>query len=144
HLSDVMQTDSSAFSGPIVVVADELLPSHVVSLGEKDVHGIVTQKGSQTSHAAIVARSRGIPAVSGVRGILRLVRTGDTTIVDGREGHVIVAPAPEQLAAYRNLEREFFLLKDRLAENRHQPSVLSDGTPLQLLANINSVADAEA
>lgn len=144
HLSDVLQTDTHAFSGPLIIVADELLPSHVVALGEKDVHGIVTQKGSQTSHAAIVARSRGIPAVSGVRGILRQVKTGDTIIVDGREGHVIVDPDPEQLAAFRKLEREFFDLKDRLAENRDRPAVLSDGTSLQLLANINNAADAQA
>ena len=49
-------------------MADELLPSQVVALGDIDVKGIVTQAGSQTSHAAIIARSRGIPAVSGIEG----------------------------------------------------------------------------
>ncbi len=72
HLSDVLKTDSDVLAGPLIVVADELLPSQVVALGDIDVHGIVTQAGSQTSHAAILARSRGIPAVSGVRGILRI------------------------------------------------------------------------
>jgi phosphotransferase system enzyme I (PtsI) len=142
HLSDVLRPETHALPGPLIVVADELLPSHVVALGDADVHGIVTQAGSQTSHAAIIARSRGIPAVSGVAGILRQVKTGDTIIVDGREGHVIVNPDAEAKSAYHKLEREFFNLKDQLAENRDRPAVTADGVEIQLLANINGVADA--
>jgi phosphoenolpyruvate-protein phosphotransferase (PTS system enzyme I) len=144
YLSDALVKDSKSLSGPIIVVADELLPSQVVMLGDKPVHGIVTQAGSQTSHAAIIARSRGIPAVSGIAGILRQTQTGDTLIVDGREGHVIVNPEPETLAAYRKLEREFFDLRDRLAHNRDQPARTQDGQSLALLANINNVADAKS
>lgn len=144
HLSEVLQATGEALSGPLIVVADELLPSHVMTLGDRDVSGVVTQTGGQTSHAAILARSRGIPAVSGVAGILKQVKTGDTIIVDGREGHVIVDPDPETESAYRKLEREFFLLKDELAENRDQPAVTADGQQIELLANINSAADAAA
>lgn len=144
HLSPVMQPDQDVLQGPLIVVADELLPSQVVALGDADVHGIVTQAGSQTSHAAIIARSRGIPAVSGVTRILNTVKTGDSIIVDGREGHVITRPDAETLAAYRKLEREFVDLKDQLAENRDQPAVTADDVPLSLEANINSLVDAEA
>lgn len=144
YLSPVLEKDSTTLSGPTIVVADELLPSQVVMLGTKIVHGIVTQAGSQTSHAAIIARSRGIPAVSGIPGILKQTKTGDCLIVDGREGHVIVNPDPEVLAAYRKLEREFFDLRDQLAHNRDQPAVTRDGVQLELLANINGVSDAEA
>jgi phosphoenolpyruvate-protein phosphotransferase (PTS system enzyme I) len=144
YLSDALRKNSTSLSGPIIVVADELLPSQVVMLGDKPVHGIVTQAGSQTSHAAIIARSRGIPAVSGMVGILRQTKTGDTIIVDGRDGHVIVNPEPETLAAYRKLEREFFDLRDKLAHNRDLPARTLDGHSLQLLANINNVADASS
>ena len=144
HLSEVLQTTGEALSGPLIVVADELLPSHVMTLGDRDVSGVVTQTGGQTSHAAILARGRGIPAVSGVVGILKQVKTGDVIIVDGREGHVIVDPDPETESAYRKLEREFFLLKDELAENRDLPAVTADGEQIELLANINSTADAAA
>lgn len=144
HLSDVLKPQSHALEGPIIVVADELLPSQAVVLGNLDVRGIVTQAGSQTSHAAIIARSRGIPAVSGVRGILRQTKTGDTVVVDGREGYVLVNPQPETKSAYRKLEREFFHLRDQLAANRDQPAVTADGERLELLANINSAADAKA
>ena len=143
YLSSALRKESPALEGPTIVVADELLPSQVVMLGDKPVHGIVTQAGSQTSHAAIIARSRGIPAVSGVSGILRQTKTGDTVIVDGREGHVIVNPAPEVLAAYRKLEREFFDLRDQLAHNRDQDACTACKQPLQLMANINGAADAK-
>ncbi len=144
HLSDVLQPDSGAMQGPLIVIAEELLPSHVVVLGDVEVKGIVTQAGSQTSHAAIIARSRGIPAVSGVRGLLRQVKNGDDIVVDGRQGHVIINPDAESLAAYRKLEREFFHLKDQLAENRDLPAVSADGEPIELLANVNNASDCEA
>ena len=142
-LSDVLKPESTALEGPLIVVADELLPSQAVALGDVDVQGIVTERGSQTSHAAIIARSRGIPAVAGVVGVLKTVKTGDTIVVDGRSGHVAVNPESEALSAFLKLEREFFNLQDQLVENRDQPARTSDGTELQLLANINSVADAE-
>jgi phosphoenolpyruvate-protein phosphotransferase (PTS system enzyme I) len=143
HLSDVLK-DRPDLSGPLIVVADEILPSQAVVLGDADVRGIVTQAGSQTSHAAILARSRGIPAVSGVRGILRHVETGDTIIVDGREGTVLVNPDAEQRSAYLKLEREFFNLRDQLATNRDDKAITADGIELELLANINNAADAKA
>ncbi len=145
HLSkSVLGPENTALEGPLIVVTDELLPSQAVALGDIDVRGIVTQQGSQTSHAAIIARSRGIPAVSGMIGILRKIKTGDTLVVDGRDGHVEVNPNPETLAAFRKLEREFFDLKDQLAANRDHPAMTADGVELRLEANINGVADAQA
>ena len=144
QLSDVLLKDVSPLAGPLIICADELLPSQAVTFGNADVRGIVTQRGSQTSHAAIIARSRGIPAVSGVSGILRSVKTGDTIVVDGRDGHVAINPDAEHLAAYRKLEREFFDLRDQLAENRDHAAVTADGEPLRLLANINHAADGLA
>lgn len=144
HLNDAAKPETGSIVGPLIVVADELLPSQVVALGDMDVNGIVTQKGSQTSHAAIVARSRGIPAVSGVSGIARKVKTGDTIVVDGRDGHIEINPNSETLKAFKKLEREFFDLKDKLATNRDQPSLTADGCELRLQGNINGVADANA
>jgi phosphoenolpyruvate-protein phosphotransferase (PTS system enzyme I) len=144
HLSEILEPETGIPTGELVLIADELLPSQVVTLGDRMVAGIVTQAGSRTSHAAILARSRGIPAVSGLRGILKHVKNGDTVVVDGRDGLVIVNPDPEQLSAYLKLQREFFDLKDALAENRDQPAVSADGQEVALLANINSVTDARA
>ncbi len=144
HLTDVLQPELAVLPGPLILVVSELLPSHAVTLGDRDVAGIVTETGGATSHAAILARSRGIPAVSGVRGISRQAKTGDTVVVDGSDGHVIVNPDPETKSAYLKLQREFFHLKDTLAENRDRPAITADGERVQLLANINNVSDARA
>jgi phosphotransferase system enzyme I (PtsI) len=144
HMSQVLEPYSEALPGPIILVANELVPSHVITLGEREVAGIVTQAGGRTSHAAILARSRAIPAVSGVPGILHDVKNGDTIVVDGREGHVLVNPDYETLSAYRKLQREFVDLKDALAENRDQPAISADGEKVELLANISRVGDAQA
>ncbi len=144
HLTDVLRPQLAALPEPLVLVAHELLPSQVVTLGNREVAAIVTETGGQTSHAAILARSRGVPAVSGVKGIQRAVKTGDTVVVDGREGVVVINPDAETASAYLKLQREFFNLKDTLAENRDQPAVTADGHKVELLANINSLADAKA
>jgi len=76
--------------------------------------------------------------------VLRQVRTGDTIVVDGRDGHVVVNPDAEACSAYRKLEREFFDLKDELAENRDLPAKTQDSIDIELLANINALSDTEA
>lgn len=129
---------------PIILVAHEILPSQAMSLGSMPIAGIVTEAGGSTSHAAILSRSRGIPAVSGVVGITADVRSGDLMVVDGRDGVVLVRPDSEATAAYRKMQREFFDLKDRLVLNRDQPALSADGAQVELLANINNIADAQA
>jgi phosphoenolpyruvate-protein phosphotransferase (PTS system enzyme I) len=144
HLSEALQEESGVFAGPVIVVAHELLPSQALMMGDRMIHGIVNQAGGQTSHAAIIARSRGIPAVSGVASILKSVKTGDLVVVDGSQGHVIVNPGAETLAAYRKLEREYFNLRDQLADNRDRPARTACKAPIQLLANINGLSDTQA
>ena len=129
---------------PIVLVTHELLPSQAMSLGDLPIAGIVTETGGGTSHAAILARSRGIPAVSGVVNITAGVRSGDPIVVDGRDGLVLVRPDPDTTSAYRKMQREFFDLKDRLVLNRDKPAVTADGAQIELLANINNHNDARA
>ena len=129
---------------PVILVAHEILPSQAMSLGTLPIAGIVTETGGGTSHAAILARSRGIPAVSGVVGITLEVRSGDPIIVDGREGLVLIRPDAETTSAYRKMQREFFDLKDRLVLNRDEPAQSADGAQIELLANINNPSDAQA
>jgi phosphoenolpyruvate-protein phosphotransferase len=127
---------------PVIIVAPEILPSQAVAFGQMHIAGIVTESGGATGHAAILARSLSIPAVSGLRGILDDVSTGDLLAVDGREGHLYVNPGPEVESAYRKLQREYVDLRDRMIENRDQEPVSADGIRLELLANVNSPADA--
>jgi phosphoenolpyruvate-protein phosphotransferase len=142
HLSLEEAVHSLSVQEPSVLVAGEILPSQAMAFDRFQIAGIVTETGSTTGHAAILARSLGIPAVAGLRGICREIHTGDLLAVDGREGYVYIKPGPEVEAAYRKLQREYVDLRDRLIENRDQEAVTRDGTRVELLANVNSPADA--
>ena len=126
----------------VVLVAPEFLPSQAAMFDRLPVAGIVTEAGGSTGHAAILARSLGIPAVSGLTGLLKEVRTGDLLIVDGREGGVLVNPGPEVESAYRKLQREYVDLRHKLIENRDLEPVTADGIKIDILANVNTVLDA--
>jgi phosphoenolpyruvate-protein phosphotransferase len=127
---------------PVIIVAPEVLPSQAMMFERMKVAGIITETGGTTGHAAILARSLGIPAVSGLRGILREVHTGDLIALDGREGHVYLKPGPEVESAYRKLQREYVDLRDRLIVNREHEAVSPDGVKVELMANVNAPADA--
>jgi phosphoenolpyruvate-protein phosphotransferase len=144
HLVASVPVESVGPEQPVVLVAREILPSQTLRLGERHIVGVVTERGSRTSHAAIIARSLGLAVVGGIPDIFSAVRNGDIIAVDGRDGVVIVNPGPEAEAAYRKLEREFVDLKDKLIHNRFDPSVTSNGVAIELAANINNVSDAKA
>ncbi len=142
HLKQEESRPTSAVTEPVILVAPEILPSQALTFDRNLVAGILTESGGATGHAAILARSMGIPAVSGLRGLLDEVRTGDLIAMDGREGHVYLNPGPEVVAAYRKLQREYVALYGQLFENCDQPAVTADGVPIELLANVNGAADA--
>ncbi|HEY1064952.1 MAG TPA: phosphoenolpyruvate--protein phosphotransferase, partial [Pirellulales bacterium] len=143
HLAEVRPGDE-ILPGALIVVAREILPSQALSLGDREVAGFVTQVGGKTGHAAIIARSRGVPAIAGVESVLTHVKNNTPLIVDGRDGTILINPDPETEKAYLKLQREFVNLKDKLAANRDQPAVSADGEPVRLLANINGAPDAKA
>src|SRR5260370_165892 len=143
HLSMQDAPQCLAGSEPVILVAPEILPSQAVLLEKFNVAGIITEAGGSTGHAAILARSLGIPSVSGLRGILKQVVTGDLLVLDGRAGAVYLKPDSEVEAAFRKMQREYVNLRDRLIENRDHEAVSKDGTKLELLANVSNPADAE-
>lgn len=128
---------------PLVLVAEEILPSMAGVLLERGRYAaIVTEAGGATGHGAILARSLGIPAVSGARGLLKSIASGDMVAVDGRGGVVHPRPGAETLAAYRKLAREYASVVGRLVENRDLPAVTACGEKVSLLANVNYPLDA--
>ena len=143
HLGHVEHQPDLNLNEPVILVAPEILPSQALTFDRHLVAGILTESGGATGHAAILARALGIPAVSGLRDLLREVHTGDLIAVDGREGHVYINPGPEVEAAYRKLQREYADFAGRLIENRDLEPITADGIRLDLLANINGPADAE-
>ncbi len=142
HLAIWQSSPLPAVREPVIVVVSDILPSQVIAFEQLPVAGIVTETGGATGHAAILARSLGIPAVSGLSGACQEIRSGDLIILDGREGTIFANPGPEVLAAYRKLQSEYVGLRDRLVANRDEISVTADGIHIELSANVNSPADA--
>jgi phosphoenolpyruvate-protein phosphotransferase (PTS system enzyme I) len=122
-----------------IVVADDLTPSDTASIDRSAALAIVTDNGSKTSHAVIVARSMKTPAVVAVRDLTKRVKTGDWAIVDGYDGVVIVHPSEQTLFRYGKIQKEKKSFEQRVLEANRQPAVTLDKTPVTLLANIEKV-----
>jgi phosphotransferase system enzyme I (PtsI) len=128
---------------PSVLVAHDIGPSEVALLDRERVLAMVTEVGGRTSHGAIVARGRGIPAVVSVRGILQHLKHGSIGAVDGFNGHVEVDPDAETARAYAARRESLQAEAAALDEIRSEPSVTLDGHPVELSANIELPRDVD-
>lgn len=126
-----------------IIVANDVSPSDAAGIDRSQALGIVTDSGSRTSHAVIVARSMKIPAVVGVRELTRRVKNGDWMIVDGYEGAVIVNPSEQTLFRYGQIRLQKKSLEQRLMDAVKQPSVTLDGVAVPLRANIEKSDETE-
>lgn len=121
----------------VILVAHDLTPSQTASLDTGKVKGFATDVGGRTSHTAIVARALGIPAVVGLGTITSDVFGGDTVIIDGNSGIVIVRPDNETLAAYQTRVKSIHVFEEKLAtELKDQPSTTADGKHISIFGNI--------
>ena len=126
------QTSASAAKGQ-VLVADELTPSMTVDVDPERIVALISERGGRTSHAAILARAVGIPAVSGLRGICARIPQGAEVLVDGDAGEVTLWPGEQTLDRFHDLQRKAV----RIAEPEEPVSGLT------VLANINVSTDVE-
>ena len=126
-----------------VLVAHDIAPSDSASVNKEHLLGLVTDAGSKTSHTVIVARSMNIPAVVGLGDITQNVRPDDVVLVDGYEGRVIVNPSEDTLFKYGKLKDERTSIEERMLVLSKEPSLTQDGYQVQLMANIESAAEAK-
>lgn len=127
---------------PMIVVARELRASDTVTMDRGRILAFVTEYGGKETHAAILARSLGVPAIVGARGILDKVETGDRVVVDGGAGIAFVNPPREILERYERKLEEAARETHDLGSLIREPSVTKDGARVVLSANIGSVDDA--
>ncbi|MEQ8763653.1 MAG: phosphoenolpyruvate--protein phosphotransferase [Planctomycetota bacterium] len=130
-----------AADGDYVLAAYELFPSMTVGLDKEHLRGIVTERGGNVSHAAILARSYGIPAVTGVEGIRCRLRAGDTVVMDGRTGKLFVNPEEKVLEKYRRAHSQLEALRNRLSGCVHEECRTTDGERVQLTINVERASD---
>ncbi|MDD2851940.1 MAG: phosphoenolpyruvate--protein phosphotransferase [Desulfuromonadaceae bacterium] len=124
-----------------VLVADEIFPSNLAMLDPNKILGIVTEKGNTYSHAAIMAKSLGIPAVLGVQGIVAAANVKDEIIVDGTSGNVYLNPNAVIINEYERLEQEYAGRMKELEGLRDLPAVTTDNVRITLSANIGLISD---
>ncbi|MEP6589816.1 MAG: phosphoenolpyruvate--protein phosphotransferase [Gemmatimonadota bacterium] len=127
----------------VIVVVRELSPGLTVQLDREHVVGFVTEEGTRTSHAAILAHSLGIPAVMGVAGALSNIADGSMVFLDGQSGTVIIDPTPDELesAAVQNSRRH--KLEMQLEGIASEPAVTPDGTRVMLQGNVDLPEEIE-
>jgi len=126
----------------IVLIADELTPSDAVRIPRDRVVGFATERGGATSHAAILARSFGIPAVVGVPRLLEAVGEDDRVIVDGRDGIVWREPSEEILGLFRDRRAEEALREKSLKERSVSgAATTTDGVEVAVCANIELTSE---
>jgi phosphotransferase system enzyme I (PtsI) len=125
----------------LIVVAHDLSPADMILFKKHRFGGFVTDVGGVTSHTAIVARSLGIPAIVGLHHARHMISEGETLIVDGQNGVLIVNPDALVLAEYRLRESQLGLERQRLRRLKTTPAATIDGTPIELYANIELPQD---
>ncbi|PIE51718.1 phosphoenolpyruvate--protein phosphotransferase [Candidatus Fermentibacteria bacterium] len=128
---------------PSIMVAKDLDPSETAGFDPARILAFATDMGGETSHTSILARSLGIPAVVGLRNLTGNLRTGDTIIVDGLHGYVIVNPTEEEID-YHSKVRDRFLEAEHLLQTQSTgPAVTGDGCRVELAANIELPHEVE-
>ena len=126
-----------------VVVSKDLTPSDTAVLEKKYVLAFVTDAGGSTSHAAIIARSLGIPAVVGLETLSHSVKPYDRLIVDGISGQVVVNPTPETEKMFEEAREKFREMEKELLTLRDYPAVTLDGHTIELSGNIEIADEVE-
>ena len=123
----------------VVLVTRELLPSDTAHLDRRRLAAIVTASGGAASHAAILARALGIPAVTDV-DVASLPARGGPWIVDGGRGLVVLAPTEDDLASARKASDEFVRLRDELVAHTRGFARTADEVAIELLVNVENFA----
>ncbi len=121
---------------PVVVMAQTLTPAQTATLDPDTVVAVVTEHGSETSHMSILARSRGIPAVVGVAGLLEKIRRGDTLLVDGHNGFVFVNPDERTCTGYFERKEQEEAAHQAIVKNVERYDAGGGVTPHQVEINL--------
>ena len=143
HLTGwVHQQDLSKLDAPVILVAKELTPSQTVQLEREKIAGIVTENDGVTSHVSILARSLGIPAVTGISNVLDLFTTGNFLLLDGYLGKVFANPTEKTKRFYKQRLLKEKKLAENLKKDAGTPVVTVDGRNVMVAANLAQPEDA--
>ncbi len=119
-----------------IIIARDLTPSQTAGFDRTKIAGFVTALGGPTSHTAIVAGALNLPAVVGVKGLLKQLTDGQRIIVDGKRGHIVIDPDEETIEKYHQAQLKARQVSLSLSELSELPAITADGVQISLLGNI--------
>jgi phosphotransferase system enzyme I (PtsI) len=144
NLIGVEETSLGNLLEPVIVIAQDLAPSDTAKMPKDKVLAFCTARGTLTSHTAILARALGIPAVVGLGDeVVESIKTGDLLIVDGEEGVVLLAPAPQDLEKYRERQKHLEVARSEEKLFAWKEARTQDGYRIEVAANIGDVESAK-
>ncbi|MGD8561745.1 MAG: phosphoenolpyruvate--protein phosphotransferase [Desulfarculaceae bacterium] len=136
HLAGQAAEPLSNIREKVIVVAHDLSPADTTQMDLGWVLGFVTDMGGPTSHTAIVAQAKAIPAVVGLERVSREVKSGDFLIVDGSQGLVVINPEEETLHTYREKQEAYEIYTQEILAQGHLPARTADNHQIRVMANI--------
>lgn len=140
-LSGADRQEIAGGDGSMIIFADDLAPSETLQMDKEKITAFVTEKGSATSHTAILARSLNIPAIIGIENIQREEYDGKDAAVDGYTGKVYIEPDESIIKLLTDKKRQRDEQRELLKELKDKPTVTLDGKKVKLYANIGTPAD---
>jgi len=136
NLTGARAQDLSEVKGQVIVVAHDLTPSQTAAFPKDKVLGFACDVGGPTSHSAILARARQLPAVVGLEKASSSITTGTTLIIDGNRGLVVVSPDRKTLTRYRRAAERLAAFEASIAREKDLPAVSADGLGFNVFANM--------
>ena len=129
---------------PVIVITHELSPSDTIVMSKNYILGMATEVGGKTSHVGIFASALGIPAVVGLGNLTQYINSGDTVIVDGIQGEILVDPDKKQLSHYQKKQKNYQRYEKTLLKDIGLEAETLDGEKIQLMANIETIHEAKS
>ncbi len=136
HLIGNTRAELEHLNHETVIIAHDLTPSQTAALDTNKIKALATDAGGSTSHTAILAHALGIPAIVGLEDLTAEVNPGDTVIIDGNKGIVVIEPDAAKLLEYRQAARRLVAFETSLDQAAHLPAQTKDGTLIGVMANI--------
>lgn len=142
-LLGVELTDFSHIDEEVIIAARDLTPSDTAQMDKKKVIGFITDQGGRTAHSAIMARTLEIPAVVGLKDVTTHLKDGDTVVMDGDAGEVMINPSEDVISNYRHKKEAADEFKKKLYSLKGVKSITKDGVKVELAANIGTPDDMD-
>ena len=135
------QEPLTRIDGKVIVVAHDLSPADILQIDKEKVMGFITDLGGKTSHSSILARAFEIPGVVGLERITGEVQDGDTLIIDGATGVVIVNPTQDEFKEYLQKKQRYEYVERELLKLRDLPAQTLDGHRIRLKGNVEFIEE---